>query len=367
VNNDLKDLRNQLYFLTEGKDDVFRETIGIPSLKETLATAQRTFTDWSKSAGERKTSVLLERLSSAFFTLLDELTIARSRKHILKYYKDSIAEVGHFPRRVKPVSVFSEIDLLGKFMPYDKLNEEISAYQLTLFRPSKYVLPEFHSLYERRLLNFTQTQREFFLIGMMKVNFLKRLESSVNSFAITMGRTVEKIEALEARIARFQQHQAENPEVDLGVVDLADVEDEELREALEVGKGLVYKMAHLDLDRWLHDLERDRAQLEWFSKEAQKVTAARDAKLAELKKLIAYKVKNPTTNTLGQLNRKVLVFAAFADTACYLHENLRDWARQELGVHIALVTGGASECKTTFGKADFNHILSRRSQRIATR
>lgn len=211
VNNDLKDLRNQLYFLTEGQDEAFKDTIGIASLKETLAAAQRTFTDWSKTSGEHKTNVLLERLSSAFFTLLDELTIARSRKHILKYYKDSIAEVGHFPRRVKPISIFSDIDLLGKFMPYDKLNEEISAYQLTLFRPSEYVLPEFHSLYERRLLNFTQTQREFFLIGMMKVNFLKRLESSVNSFAITMGRTVDKIKDLEARIARFQQHQAENP------------------------------------------------------------------------------------------------------------------------------------------------------------
>jgi hypothetical protein len=357
VNNDLKDLRNQLYFLTEGKDDVFRDTIGIASLKETLASAQRTFTDWSKAAGERKTNVLLERLSSAFFTLLDELTIARSRKHILKYYKDSIAKVGHFPKRVKPVSIFSEIDRLGKFMPYDKLNEEISAYQLTLFRPSKYVLPEFHSLYERRLLNFTQTQREFFLIGMMKVNFLKRLESSVNSFAITMGRTVDKIKALEVRIARFQQHQVENPEVDLGAVELADIEDEELREALEVGKGLVYKMAHLDLDRWVRDLERDRIQLDWLSKEAQKVTAERDAKLAELKTLIAHKVSNPTTNTLGNPNRKVLVFTAFADTARYLYESLSKWARQEFGVHIALVSGGAGECKTTFGKADFNHIL----------
>jgi hypothetical protein len=162
-------------------------------------------------------------------------------------------------------------------MSYDKLNEEISQYQLSLFRPSEYVKEEFRPSYERqRVQNFTQAQREFFLIGMMKVNFLKRLESSVNSFAITMGRTVEKIKALEARIARFQQYEVENPEVDLGAVELADVEDEELREALEVGKGLVYKMAHLDLDRWLRDLERDRIQLEWLSKEAHKVPVKRD-------------------------------------------------------------------------------------------
>ena len=358
VNNDLKDLRNQLYFLTRGRDDTFGATLGVTSLKETLAVAQRTFLDWSKSPGERRTSVLLEKLSSALFTLLDALTIARSRKHVLKYYSDSIDRVGHFPKRLRPVSMFTDIDSQGKFMSYDRLNEEITAYQLSLFHPSDYVRDEYKSQYEKqRIRNFTQAQRETFLIGMMKVNFLKRIESSVYSFAITMGRTVEKIKVLEERIARIQKHQVENPELDLGAVELADIEDDEVREALEVGKGLVYRMAHLDLDRWLRDLERDRIQLEGLSKEAHKITVERDAKLAELKTLIASKVKNPTTNILGQPNRKVLVFTAFADTARYLYEALHDWARQELDIHAALVSGGSVGCKTTFGKADFNHIL----------
>jgi SNF2 family DNA or RNA helicase len=358
VNNDLKDLRNQLYFLTEGKDDAFKDTVGIASLKDTLAAAQRTFTEWSKTSGDHKTNVLLEKLSSAFFTLLDELTIARSRKHILKYYKDSLEQVGHFPKRHKPVSIFAEIDRLGRFLSYDKLNEEISEYQLSLFRPSDYVREEFKPIYGKRLVqNFTQAQREFFLIGMMKVNFLKRLESSVNSFAITMERTVKKIEALEARIDRFRQHQAENPEVDLSNVDLADLEDEELREALEVGKGFVYSMAHLDLDRWRQDLQRDKEQLNLLHVMSKDITPERDAKLAELKKLIENKIKHPTTNVLNHPNRKVLVFTAFADTALYLYNALHEWARKSLGVHIALVSGGAVACKTTFGKADFNHIL----------
>ena len=358
VNNDLKDLRNQLYFLTEGRDDTFGATLGVTSLKETLAVAQRTFLDWSKSPGERRTSVLLEKLSSALFTLLDELTIARSRKHVLEYYSDSIDRVGHFPERLRPVSMFTDIDSQGEFMSYDRLNEEITAYQLSLFRPSVYVRDEYKSQYEKqRVRNFTQAKRETFLIGMMKVNFLKRIESSVYSFAITMGRTVEKIKVLEERIARIQKHQAENPELDLGAVELADIEDDEVREALEVGKGLVYRMTHLDLDRWLRDLERDRIKLESLSKEAHKITVERDAKLAELKTLVASKVKNPTTNILGQPNRKVLVFTAFADTARYLYEALHDWARQELDIHAALVSGGSVGCKTTFGKADFNHIL----------
>jgi SNF2 family DNA or RNA helicase len=358
VNTDLRDLRNQLYILTEGRDDAFRETIGIGSLKETLASAQRTFNDWAKAPGVRKTSVLLERLSAGFFTLLDELTIARSRRHILKYYKESLKQVGHFPDRQKPESVFSAIDSAGRFPSYDRLNDDIIAYQLSLFRPSEYLLPEHHALYNKQLvLNFTQEQREYFLIGMMKVNFLKRLESSVHSFAITMGRTVTKIQDIEARIERFQQHQAGNPDIDLGSVELADVEDEELREALEVGRGVVYKMAHLDLDRWKKDLKRDRAQLEYLAEEARKVDAIRDAKLAALKQIIKQKTDHPSTTMDGRLNRKVIVFTAFVDTADYLYKSLHLCVREELGIHLALVSGGSTPCRTTYGKSDFNHIL----------
>ena len=359
VNTDLRDLRNQLSFLTEGRDDSFRETIGIGSLKETLGAAQRTFNDWAKAPGERKTSVLLERLTPSFFTLLDELTIARSRKHILKYYKESLQRVGNFPERRKPDSVFSVIDSVGRFPSYDKLNDDIIAYQLSLFRPSRYLLDEYQEIYNKHLVqNFTQEQREYFLIGMMKVNFLKRLESSVHSFAITMGRTVAKIQDLETRIDRFQKHQTENPDIDLGNIELADIEDEELREALAVGRGVVYKMAHLDLDRWKKDLKRDHAQLEYLAEEARKIDATRDAKLAALKQIIAQKIENPSTTIDGRLNRKIIVFTAFADTAAYLYQSLHSWVREQLGIHMALVTGGSSECRTTFGKPDFNHILT---------
>ena len=358
VNTGLSDLRNQISFLTEGRDDAFRESIGIASLKDTLGAAQKTFNEWSRGKGERKTAVLLERLSSSFFKLLDELTIARSRKHILKYYRDSIARVGQFPERIKPVSVFAEIDLRNRFLSYDRLNDEIRTYKLSLFRPSEYVYPEFWDRYNKQqVLNFTQEQREYFLIGMMKVNFLKRLESSVFSFAITMGRTVEKIKALEVRIRKFQELAEENDGIDLAALSPEDEDDEELRDALEVGKGLKYKMAHLDVNRWLRDLEKDRVQLEYLATEAEQVTASRDAKLAELRRLIQEKVTNPTTNRRGELNRKVLVFTAFSDTAEYLYNEIFKWATTDLGINAALVSGGSGGCKTTFGKAEFNNIL----------
>ena len=360
VNNDLKDLRNQIYFLTEGRDDAFCESLGIASLKDTLATAQRTFTEWAKQSGEhRQTATLLERLSSTFFKLLDELTIARSRKHIEQYYRDSLKELGGFPARSTPISVSPDIDQQNQFMSYDELNDEISNYQLSLFNPSRYVLPQYCSEYDGQpIKNFTQSDREHYLIGMMKVNFLKRLESSVHSFAITLERTIKKIEALKERIRRFQSFRDENPNLDLEEIEVEAFEDEELQEAMQVGKKLVFNMAHLDVETWLADLQRDKEQLELPYLFAKDITPERDAKLAKLKELIAAKVKNPTIDQRGQPNRKVLVFTHFADTAAYLYDALRPWATQDLGIQLAMVAGGASGNQTTFGKRDFSHILT---------
>ena len=166
VNNNLTDLRHQLELITEGKDNAFKESIGVVSLKDTLANAQRTFTNWAKKSKNRQTSDLLNSLDSGFFKLLDQLTIARSRKHIQKYYKDVIATLGGFPERLKPLSIFSQIDLKGKFMSYDRLNDEISNYHLSLFNPSKYILPQYKPEYEHKSKGrFKQSDREYFLSG----------------------------------------------------------------------------------------------------------------------------------------------------------------------------------------------------------
>jgi len=359
VNNDLKDLRNQLYFLIEGKEDAFKDSIGIASLKDTLAAAQRAFTDWTKTDKSHTTSNLLIKLGSTFFKLLDELTIARSRKHIQKYYADSVKQLGGFPDRLKPISLVADIDTKKRFSSYDLLNDEISKYRLSLFNPSMYVLPEHQAKYNQETVNnFRQSDRENFLIGMMKVNFLKRLESSVHSFALTLDRTINKIEDLKKRIERFKQYKNENPDLDFDALTSTDTDDEELQEALEVGKKFTYKMAHLRLDDWLKDLDADLQNLERLHASAQAIDPSRDAKMQQLKDLIAKKVNHPNTDKAGNLNRKVLVFTAFADTAVYLYDNLQEWANKDLKINLALVTGGSTENKTTFGKNEFNNILT---------
>jgi len=371
VNNDLRDLRNQIYFLTEGKDAAFKDTIGIGSLKDTLAAAQKTFTVWAKKqSGERKTKDLLEKLSSAFFKLLDELTIARSRKHIHRFYKSSIAQLGGFPERKKPVSIYAEIDLQRRFLSYDKLNDEIGGYKLSLFAPSRYLKEEFKPLplYQTHSGDpFSQADREKFLVGMMKVNFLKRLESSVESFEITMGRTIGKIEELERKIRNYQATPNQNPESEELELNIGMPEAEgEADDPMEVGGKFKYRLEHLHLDKWLKDLQRDKQQLSLLHSSAEAVTPERDAKLKELKHLIERKVKDPTTNKRGELNKKVLVFTAFADTAEYLFNALTSWAHKELGIHIALVTGGGGN-HTTFGKTDYNQILTNFSPRSKNR
>ncbi len=358
VNNNLRDLRNQIYFITEGHDTSFHDSLRIRSIADTLKNAQTVFTHWSKQRS-RDVRHLLEKLDSSFFKLLDELTIARSRRHIQKYYKESIHKVGEFPVREKPVSVYPLIDLENEFISYDQLNREIHNYKLSLFNPSAYVLDEFKGLYEDRAVkNFTQEGREHFLIGMMKVNFLKRLESSVSSFATSMQRTVEKIEILEKKIADFRANLANGRDMDFDDLQVKDTDDTELEDAWEVGGKFKFELQHLDLDYWLEDLAKDREQLSALYAEARKVTVQRDAKLAELKELLTAKVTYPALNRDGKPNRKALVFTAFADTALYLYDALKDWARKEYNIHIAMVSGGAVPNRTTFGANEYNQILT---------
>lgn len=370
VNNDLRDLRNQIYFLTEGSDIAYRESLGISNIGNLLRGAQITFNDWVKKSKERDSRELLERLSSAFFKLLDGVTIARSRKHITKYYQEELERLGGFPERLKPIPVYAEIDLEDKFLSYDSLNDHIDEYKLSLFNPSAYVKDEFVGKYELdQMPHFSQKQRENFLIGMMKVGFLKRLESSVYSFTITMQRTLLKIEEIMSLINEFKEHQEVNIQIDNEDLELNDLEidDEEIRDAFQVGKKLVFDLADLDFDAWLEDLEHDHTQIDTLFQLAKEITPERDAKLAELKTLIEDKVRNPhlvhwkhpdTGEEIERPNKKIIVFTAFADTALYLFENLRDWARGELGIHIALVTGGTYNNQTTLGNAKYEHILT---------
>ena len=366
VNNRLTDLENQIYLITEDTDDAFRKT-GIPSIRATLNAAQGRFDTWTAendqpsivggvSNPDNQTESLAESMNADFFMLLDRLTIARSRSHIIDFYDNAIAEIGRFPEREDPKSIFPEIDLQGKFPTYQALSTQIDNYQLSIFNPSRYIRKECHHHYGERLLQ----QREFNLIGMMKVNFLKRLESSVHSFETTLGRTIKNIEDRESEIADFLNATSRGVS-ESGFDPFAETseqygEDDDLQTGVQAGKNQIYLYKHLDLDAWLTDLRDDKTQLAKIHKVAKNITSDRDAKLEELKSLIAKKVQHPTANRDGKENRKVLIFTAFADTANYLYDNLHAWATHALNVECAVVTGSAN--RSTLQKSDFNDILT---------
>ncbi|PKN78577.1 MAG: ATP-dependent helicase [Candidatus Cloacimonetes bacterium HGW-Cloacimonetes-1] len=362
VNTTLKDLRNQIYYITEEDDAAMKAITGIESISSTLVTAQKQFTDWVKQhkQGERKTSDLLSRLDSSFFKLLDELTIARSRKHILRFY--NAERVGFFPERLKPISIYPDIDLMGQFYSYDKISDEIQKYRLSLFNPNAFLKDEYKAQYGdlQILLPFTQKEREIRLIGMMKVGFMKRLESSINAFALTMNRTLDKIESLLNKIERY--------DATVNISDTFELEDDYAQEFDEdsgdfseewtVGKKLKYQLQHLDLPSWKKALRNDKDQILSLYYAAKAVSPERDAKLQNLKDLIRHKQQH----TLNADNKKVLVFTAFSDTAEYLYNNIIAWAAKDLGVHCALISGSTLN-KTTLRlpahfQNDFNAILT---------
>jgi len=361
VNNNLKDLRNQISLITEGRNDAMFESTGVKNIALTMKNAQTQFTNWAdkKKNPNKKQNELIQKLGSDFIKLLDELTIARSRKHIKSFYKAE-AEIGKFPERIKPIAIYPNIDTKDRFYTYDELNRIILQYKLALFNPSAYIEPDKTSKYEelaatKGVLGFKQSDREHFLIGMMKVNFLKRLESSIESFEISMDRTIQKIEKLETKIRDFQKSKVKSQEEELETYQPDEDEIEENEEELEqwqVGKKLKFDLADLDLDTWLADLERDREALNKLYNFAVAVTPDRDAKLKDLKKLINDKIQK----NVNSGNNKVVVFTAFADTANYLYDCLHDWAKNELKLNIALVAG--SQTKTTFGKNEYNNILT---------
>jgi SNF2 family DNA or RNA helicase len=354
VNNRMADLRNQIAFATEGNDTALMAQ-GIGSIDSTTRLAQKQFNRWlDLDEGERTPARLIEMLGFDYFTLLDLLTIARSRKHIEKYY--GIAETGRFPDRLKPINIKADVDLAGAFPPIADINLEIRKLNLAAYAPLRYVRSHKQQAYDQKYSTevkggagfFRQVDREESLIHLLRVNVLKRMESAVPSFALTVERQLRDV---EATLARLENHAEEMEEIDIEDIDI----DDPAFESLLVGRKVKVLLQDVDPLRWKQDLVEDRNRLANLLAAARQVHAAQDAKLAALRDMIARKVQNP----LNPGNRKVIVFTAFADTARYLYDQLAPWARHQLGIDAALVTG-TGQNKTTCPKLrkDLASILS---------
>ncbi len=353
VNNRLADLRNQIAFATEGDDTALLDH-GIGSIDSTTRLAQKQFNRWlDLDDAQRTPSRLIEMLGFDYFTLLDLLTIARSRKHIEKYY--GTAETGPFPDRLKPINIKADVDMAREFRSIREINNEIRRLNLASYAPLRYVLPHKQAAYDEKYSTkirggesfFRQADREESLIHLLRVNMLKRMESAVPSFALTVQRQLRDV---EATLARIESHAEELEEIDIEDVDIEDA----AFESLLVGRKVKVLLKDVDLIRWKQDLIEDRNRLATLHAAAAQVDASRDAKLAALREVIEHKCRNP----INPGNRKVIVFTAFADTARYLYDQLAPWAKTTLGIDTALVTGTGNQTTLAGLRKDLASILT---------
>lgn len=355
VNNKMNDIKNQIAFITEDNDAALKEE-GIESIDYTLKMAQTAFNRWSTlPAAERTTERFLDMVNPEYFQLLDLLTIARSRKHIEKYY--NIKDIGQFPKRRKPISIKADFDVKNEFNNISDVNELLESLNFSIYQPMKYVLPQkrkqYEELYDTIVKDgksvFKQTDREFAVAALMKVNLFKRLESSIHSFNLTLRKLVKRIEhTLE--LLSLHNHVMFQEDFD----EVEDFDDEQL-EAITVGSEKVQiQLKDIDALKWRGDLEYDLKILKSLLKQSEQITAIRDAKLNELKKIIKNKVENP----INPGNKKIIVFSAFADTVKYLYEQLSE-KLLELGLHSAMVVGNGANKTTLKGirVKDINEML----------
>lgn len=363
VNNRMNDLKNQVAFITEGQETAFSE-FGIDNINHVMKIAQTQFNKWLKNPDDNKnTTELLESLDSRYFKLLDLITIARSRKHIERYY--DLKNIGKFPERLLPKNVKSNIDLLDEFSSLQDINREIRKLNLSAYSPLKYVRPdkqeEYNRSYDLTLESgsvFKQVDREQSLIHLMRVNLLKRMESSINSFGLTLESLLNKIDVLLLKI----QNEEDYSDDDLSIEEI-DTDDPTLDDYL-IGNKVKVLIQDLDLVRWKQDLEEDKLRLSKLHKETKTIDSERDAKLVQLKELIHDKIRQP----LNTDNKKVIVFTAFADTASYLYEQISSWAKDQHTINTALVTGTGSNKTTMKGiRTDLNELLTNFSPRSKER
>ena len=360
VNTKMNDLKNQIAFITEEKDGAFIDS-GIKSIESTLRIAQQRFNKWSELSDEKRTTFrFISEINNDYFKLLDTITIARSRKHIEKYY--GLQDIGEFPQRLKPRNIYSDIDLKKEYPSLEDINKTINNLNFAVYSPLKYVLPskrkKYSDKYDTSVKDgksiFRQTDREESLIGLMRVNMLKRMESSIHSFGITIARLLSKIDFIIGKIDNAKINNANSDRVAEVEID-EELEDEDI-DMITVGKKIQISLSDMDLLRWREELEDDKSELERILKATAVITPKRDEKLDRLKELIEDKIQKPINNS----NKKILIFTAFADTADYLYGQIANKFKNKYNINSAIVKGTGGNFTTMKGvKADeINTVLT---------
>lgn len=362
VNNKFLDLKNQLALAYEGNADLIDEKLNTTrTIDEIFKNAQRAFTTWSKWEPEdRTTENLLRMLDFDFFEVLDSVTIARSRKHIQKYYDTS--DIGTFPTRLKPISLRPNLTDLKSAINYNEIFEQLMLLSLTIYTPSHYILPskmdKYAELFNDNKVNvgFTQANREQGIRRLTAINLMKRMESSVYSFNLTLTRIKDLIVSTIKTIDNYDRSST----VPLDLIDVPDIdefdgEDQNSDDLFSFGRKVKIELSDMDYISWRESLSKDADILDLLTLMVADITPEHDSKLQKLFEVIRDKLAHP----INEGNKKVIIFTAFADTAEYLYDNVSVFVKSNYGLHTAMVSGTV-EGRTTVPRlrSDLNTVLT---------
>lgn len=362
VNNRFNDLKNQLALAYEGNTDLIDDKLNTTrSIDDIFKSAQRAFNTWSKwEPADRTTENLLRMLDFDFFEVLDSVTIARSRKHIQKYYDTT--EIGTFPTRLKPISLRPPLTNLKEAINYNEIFEQLMQLSLTIYTPTHFILPskmeKYAELYEDNKVNvgFTQANREQGIRRLTAINLMKRMESSVYSFNLTLKRILGLIDSTIHSIDTYDKTSSVKLELtDISNIDEFDAEDQNGEELFTFGKKVKIELGDMDYKSWRDSLVKDRDVLELLTLMVGDITPEYDCKLQELFRVIKDKLEHP----INEGNKKIIIFTAFADTAGYLYDNVSKFVKENFGLNTAMVSGSV-DGRTTVPKlrSDLNTVLT---------
>lgn len=356
VNNRFNDLKNQLQLAYEGKSEAFNELLPTErGIDDIFRQAQTAYNIWANFAPEERTTErLLRMLDFDFFKLLDAVTIARSRKHIQQYY--DTADIGTFPERLKPISSQPHLTDLNTAINYNEIFEQLQQLRLAIYAPSAFILPS--KLYKYKEEESTTghrlsiEEREQGIQRLMNIQLLKRLESSVNSFRLTLGRIRDYMQETLDAIARYQDGDKR-----VSVDDYESVDGDEDEQDFTIGKKKNrILLEDMDYISWQCEIEEDLEIIRLLLTMLESITPEHDSKLQQLITDLRDKFAHPINGN----NKKVIIFTAFSDTALYLYDYLAEKIKAKYNLNVALVTGDV-EARSTLKlreKLDFNKVLT---------
>ena len=362
VNTRFNDLKNQLQLAYEGDSKQLDNKLKTShTIDEIFRNAQKAFNTWSKwEPCDRTTDNLLRMLDFDFFEVLDSVTIARSRKHIEKYY-DTTA-IGKFPERLPPKSHRPHLTDLKDAISYNEIFEQLTKLNLDIYRPSHYILPsrmeKYAEMYGDNKVNvgFTQSNRELGIRRLMAINLMKRMESSVFSFNLTLRRIKGIIDETIKTIDNYESTSGAKIDLtDISNADEYDLDDQNGDEFVSIGKKVQIDLADMDRISWRAELEKDQDILELLTIMVDDITPEHDNKL----QVLLADLRNKIEHFINESNKKVIIFTAFADTAMYLYDNVAPYMQKNFELHTAVITGSV-EGRTTakLKKADMNTVLT---------